>query len=264
VAAPARSRGRRIWTLVRRAWITIGLTGTAIFAGWSLWAYRATDEARVALRSDMSVIALRTPDVMRFRPTDQSAPATVGLIFFPGALVDPVAYAPLARAVAAAGFPVTIVALPRRGAFGGADDPALFERAAQEMRRSGAPRRWVIAGHSRGAVVSTEVAASRPPAVVGLVLLGTTHPRDADLSALTIPVTKVVGTRDRIAPLEKIEANRRLLPASTRWIRIEGGNHSQFGWYGFQPFDGFAEISAEAQHAQVIGVVIEMLRRVAG
>ena len=116
------------------------------------------------------------------------------------------------------------------------------------------------AGHSRGAVVATNLAAARWPEVAGLVLLGTTHPRDVDLGGLKISVTKVMGTRDRIAPVSRSNENRALLPAATRWVRIEGGNHSQFGWYGFQPGDGFADISREEQHAAVIDAVNAALR----
>jgi alpha-beta hydrolase superfamily lysophospholipase len=181
-------------------------------------------------------------------------------VFFPGALVDPAAYAPLARAVAVAGYTVMIMELPRRGAFGGADDPALLSRTAREMQTAGG--RWVVAGHSRGAVVASAFAARHPSILAGLVLIGTTHPRDVDLSTLTIPVTKVVGTDDGIAPERKSEETRHLLPAHTRWVRIEGGNHSQFGWYGFQPFDGFAGISAGEQRSQMIAAVLDVIRAV--
>jgi hypothetical protein len=99
--------------------------------------------------------------------------------------------------------------------------------------------------------------------VAGLLLVGTTHPRDVDLSKITIPVTKIVGTKDGVAPIEKVEANRHLLPASTRWVRIEGGNHSQFGWYGFQPGDHFASISRDAQHTQLVTAIKESLRSAA-
>jgi hypothetical protein len=43
-------------------------------------------------------------------------------------------------------------------------------------------------------------------------------------------------------------------------VRIEGGNHSQFGWYGFQPGDRWASISREEQQA----VVVRELRRAVG
>jgi pimeloyl-ACP methyl ester carboxylesterase len=132
------------------------------------------------------------------------------------------------------------------------------------MWKAGGRRRWIVAGHSRGAVAATSLAASRTRGIAGLVLVGTTHPRDVDLSALAVPVTKVVGTHDRIAPLKKAEANRHLLPPATRWVRIEGGNHSQFGWYGFQPGDRFAEITREEQQAQMIAVILHMLQETGG
>ena len=94
-----------------------------------------------------------------------------------------------------------------------------------------------------------------------MLLVGTTHPRDVDLSTLKWPVTKVVGTNDGIAPITAVDANRALLPAATHWVRIKGGNHSQFGWYGFQPLDHFAGTTREAQHEQLIQAVVDALRR---
>jgi pimeloyl-ACP methyl ester carboxylesterase len=233
-----------------------------IFVAWSLVAYRANAEARVATISDSTVVNARSDGVWTFSNRRGTEAPSVGLLFFPGALVDPTAYAPLARAVAAAGIPVTLVELPRRGAFGGADDPALLVRALGETRKPGGPRRWVVAGHSRGAVAATDFAAAYPAALAGLILIGTTHPRDVDLASLSVPVTKIIGTHDGIAPERQSEANRRLLPRTTRWIRIEGGNHSQFGWYGFQPFDHFAGIEAGQQRDRMVAAILDMLREV--
>lgn len=253
----------RLWARIKRVWVTLGIAATIIFIGWSLIAYRASADARAAATSDATVAIVREGGVWHFSSARATSEASVGFLFFPGALVDPTAYAPLARAVAAAGYPVIVVELPRRGAFGGADDPDLLDRAAEQMRKVGEPRRWVIAGHSRGAVVATDLVASKTGGIAGLVLIGTTHPRDVDLSTLVVPVTKVVGTRDGIAPLNKSAANRHLLPPATRWVRIEGGNHSQFGWYGFQPGDHFADIAADAQRAQMIAAILDMLRTTA-
>jgi hypothetical protein len=60
-------------------------------------------------------------------------------------------------------------------------------------------------------------------------------------------VTKIYATNDGIATPEMIAATRGLLPVDTRWVEIEGGNHSQFGHYGHQLFDGDATISRERQ-----------------
>jgi pimeloyl-ACP methyl ester carboxylesterase len=244
---------------IKRIWISAGLTATAIFVTWSAIAFRASGEAHAADGSDASVRVERSDGVRRFTPFN-GASNDVGLLFFPGGKVDPTAYAPLARAVAVAGHTAVIVEMPMRGAFGGAEDPALFDRAHRVMAGRSGPRRWIIAGHSRGAVVTSQLARGRPARMAGVVLIGTTHPRDVDLSGLNVPVTKIVATRDGLARPAAVEANRHLLPAATRWVHIEGGNHSQFGWYGFQPGDRFARIEADDQRRQMIDAVLSALR----
>ena len=54
--------------------------------------------------------------------------AATALVFFPGALVEARAYAPLARAVAQAGYRATIVELPRRGALSCSTSILMFLR----------------------------------------------------------------------------------------------------------------------------------------
>ena len=250
---------RRVWRIIRRAWITLGVTLTVVFVAWALVAFRAAPEAHAAIRSDSAVAVRRGDGYWSFLPEARATPTHSALVFFPGALVDPVAYAPLARAVAAGGFPAYIVELPRRGAFGGADGPELDDRLDRVLGLLASPPRWVVAGHSRGAVVASRVASERRRGLAGLVLIGTTHPRDVDLSALTQPVTKVAGTRDGLAKVSAVEANRAKLPPSTHWVWIDGGNHSQFGWYGFQPGDRRATVPASEQRTSMTRAVMAML-----
>jgi Alpha/beta hydrolase family len=107
--------------------------------------------------------------------------------------------------------------------------------------------------------VASQVAADDRAGLAGLILIGTSHPRDVDLSDLAIPVTKIVGTRDGLASRTEVEANRPRLPARTAWMWVEGGNHSQFGWYGFQPGDRRATIGAAAQRAMMIQAVVNAM-----
>ena len=81
-----------------------------------------------------------------------------------------------------------------------------------------------------------------------------------DLSSLTIPVTKIVGTRDGLATPDEVQQNAPLLPRHTRWVWIEGGNHSQFGWYGFQPLDRRPRVAASTQRSVMIQAVLDVLR----
>ena len=250
---------QQIWRRVRRIWVTLGIGITIVFVGWSLIAYRPSAEARRAIQSDSSVEVAHNENIWSFTPrlnADTEAPV---LVFLPGSLVDPVAYAPLLRSAAIAGFRGYIVELPRRGAFGGAEPTALAMRIDQ-LFKSNSQSKWIIAGHSLGAVAASSIAGAGRPGFAGLIVIGSSHPRDIDLSSLTVPVTKIVGSRDGLASPAEVEANRAKLPAATRWVWIEGGNHSHFGWYGFQPGDNRATISADTQRAIMVKAVIEALR----
>jgi hypothetical protein len=243
------------WAAVRRVWIRTAFIGTALFITWSLLAYRAQGVARAALESDARVTVTRADGHWSFTPP---SPATVGLIFFPGALVDPVAYAPLVHAIAGAGYTSLLIEVPRRGAFGGADGPEVFERARAAAARSSVAR-WVVAGHSRGGVIAAYLVRDGFPGLAGAVLLGTSHPRDFSLAGTPIPMTRVFGTRDTVADVEKLDRTRANLPVSARIVRIDGGNHSQFGYYGFQPGDWPATIGRDAQQVIVRDAIVDAL-----
>lgn len=248
---------RQIWPLFRRVWITVALGATAIFVVWSLIAYRASPAAKRAWADTAGVEFRSAGDGIWHMASSVARDSALEFVFFPGALVDPKAYAPLLRSVALAGYPVTLVELPRRGAFGGAESTELYDRINTVLARR--DHGVVVAGHSRGGVVASQVAADRPQDLAGLILIGTSHPRDVDLSNLTIPVTKIVGTHDGLASRNEVEANSALLPEHTRWIWVEGGNHSQFGWYGFQPMDRRPRIAAAVQRQIMLDAVMAVL-----
>ena len=188
---------------------------------------------------------------------------SVGLLFFPGALVEAAAYAPLVRSIARAGYPAVLVEVPRRGVLGGADGRAIVERAQRSISEVPSVSRWVLAGHSRGGAVAARLARDSGLRVGGIVLVGTSHPRDFSIADLQVPVTKILGSRDAVSPLVKSEANRRLLPTSTRWIVLEGGNHSQFGLYGFQPGDHSATIDRTKQQTLTLEAILDTMKAVA-
>ena len=224
-----------------------------VFVGWSLIAYRARPQAWAALRSDARVHVTRGDGYWALEPQARQG---VGLLFFAGALVQPAAYAPLLRSIAEEGYLVVLIELPRRGVFGGADGPEVLDRARAAMSQAAGMTRWVAAGHSKGGAVAARFVRAGHPALAGLVLVGTSHPRDFSLADVELPVTRIFGTRDTVADVEKLEANRHHLPASTRMVRIDGGNHSQFGDYGFQPGDWPATITrAEQQRATRLAIL---------
>lgn len=241
---------------IRRIWATLGLVAFVGFVAWCLIAYRANEEARAALASDSRVTVTAADGLWTFIPT-QADSRRASIAFLPGALVDSVAYAPLLHAIAAKGYPAYLFDLPWRGAFGQADGEDFLKHVRSLMEKSPGP--WIAAGHSRGAKIAALLARRPPQAMTGLILIGSTHPRDFSLADTRLAVTKIYGTADGVASADDVLANATLLPASTRWVAIEGGNHHQFGYYGFQPGDHFASITRDEQQAATLAAVLSAL-----
>ena len=208
------------------------------------------------LASGGRVTVANRDDAIVFAPQPANAS---GVLLLPGCPVDPDAYAPLARRIAESGAPAIIVRVPLRcAAFG--DLPAQLDARLAALIAEHAATRWVIAGHSRGARHAARFAAAQSARVAALVLMGTSHPRDRDLSTLPIPVMKIAATNDGVVGEAQFE--RRLLPATTMWVRIEGGNHAQFGFYApYQLFDRRATISREVQQDQTLAALLTLLAR---
>ena len=82
------------------------------------------------------------------------------------------------------------------------------------------------------------------------------------LSDQEIAVASIYGTLDGVALPETVLAARPLLPLETVWVPIEGGNHAQFGWYGFQEGDNQAVISRQEQQAQVVEATLALLQQI--
>ena len=249
-------RRSRAWRVIRIVWVSRGLLVMAYMA----LSFSARGVADEVLESDDAVRVVEADGLIGFTPVEDGDGAR--LLFLPGGIVDPHAYAPLLRAVAEAGHPVTLVRLPFLGRHAPSESAKreTVARAIEAMSDGAGERPWVVAGHSMGGHLAARVASRRPELMRGLVLLGTTHPRDFSLAELTVPVAKVYGTRDGIAPLHRMRENAPMLPEATTWIPIDGGNHSQFGYYGFQLGDHRASISREEQQTQLLAVLLSALR----
>jgi dienelactone hydrolase len=222
---------------------------------WASTAAGPTPRALAALESGGGVRVEQEPWLV-FQPEGRDA--DVGLVFYPGGRVDPRAYAPAARAIAAEGFLVAIVPMPLNLAVLAPD------RAADVMAAYPGIQAWAVGGHSLGGAMAARYARGHPEDVAGLVLWAAYPDGSDDLSGHSLAAVSIFGTLDGLATVEKIEASRNLLPAGTRWVAIEGGNHAQFGWYGTQSGDRQAAIGPEEQQEQVVGATLELMRRLSG
>lgn len=209
------------------------------------------------LRSDSVVSVVNGAATLEFLPVASNHQA--GLVFLCGSGVSAQAYAPLLRPIAEAGHAVFVVKLPWRFAPFAPHKRAAVDRARALLPAHPQIHRWVISGHSLGGALACRAVQADPKTFSAMVLAGTTHPKQDDLSFLRIPVTKVYASKDGVAPADRVLANRRLLPEHTRWVEIKGGNHSQCGHYGHQLRDGKATISRAEQQAVTRSALLEAL-----
>ena len=224
-----------------------------VAGGFTVWAYTPLGplpEAVAALPSDAQV-QVQTSPWLTFRPA--TGQPTTGFIIYPGGRVDARAYAPAARAIAEQGYLVVIVPMPF--------NLAVFApgKAGEVIAAHPEIRHWAIGGHSLGGAMAANFVYSQAEAVQGLALWAAYPAGNNSLADRQVAVVSISGTQDGLSTSGKIDDSRALLPPSTRWVVIQGGNHAGFGWYGPQPGDGEAQISREEQQEQVIAATLDLL-----
>lgn len=220
------------------------------FLVWAKTPLGPMPEALESLQSD-SQVQVTEDNWIVFEPT--GATPDTGLIFYPGGRVDPRAYAPAARAIAEQGYLVVIVPMPL--------NLAVFapNRAEEVMAAYPEIQLWVIGGHSLGGAMAARYVYQHPGAAQGLVLWAAYPASSDNLSGQPLEVVSIVGSLDGLGADQRIETTRGLLPEDTQFIRIEGGNHAQFGWYGDQPGDAEAAITRTDQQDQALRPTLELL-----
>lgn len=235
----------------------IGLPVLIILAviGFVVWAETplpATSRAIDALQSSPDVSIETIDGQLVFRPTNSVG--DTGFIFYPGGRVDYHAYAPLLSAIAEKGYLVVLVRMPLNLAVFGAEKAQAMIQTFPEIKH------WAIGGHSLGGAMAAQFTKNHPELISGLVLWAS-YPAGS-MTENTQPVLSVSASNDGLATPAKIDESRAVLPASTQFVVIAGGNHAQFGSYGAQPGDGEASISAENQWTQIVQATTALLQRI--
>ena len=196
---------------------------------------------------DVEVRALSTGE-LAFVPRDPIA----GLVFYPGAKVQPEAYAPLLRQCAGQGVLCVLVRPPANFALFDVNAAAAAMEAFPEVHA------WILAGHSLGGVAASQYASVNPEELDALVLLAA-YPA-SDLSASDIRVLSIVGSSDAVLDRAAYEEAQKNLPASSEELTIAGGNHAYYGNYGEQRGDGVAAITQEEQQEQTAEAIVSLAR----
>ena len=208
-----------------------------------LFGYKAQDtESLLASDDTVAVSEIQTGWLFDGAGEDDA------LIFYPGALVEPAAYAPLLRALAAKGVDCFLIKMPL-------DLAVLSPEKAKRVMQSYVYDRWFFAGHSLGGAMAAQYAAKHPDTPAGLFLLGAYTVKD--LTKAAFPVVCIYGSEDGVLNRKRLEKSFNLSPDTLDVVELNGGNHAQFGVYGPQRGDGTATISAAAQRAQTVQVILQ-------
>lgn len=236
--------------------VLLGLLIVVVLAllGFVVWAetpLKAAPEALSALESDSNVTVIVDDSYIVFTPTNTDP--TTAFVFYPGGRVDYRAYAAPLHKIAAQGF--LVILLPVRL------NLAFFDVNAADKAIADFPniQHWVVGGHSLGGVASA-LYASKKNNLDGIVFWAS-YPADDALKNTKIKVLSIYGTQD-MGGMEQFDSSRTLLPADAQFVVIEGGNHGQFGDYGFQPGDKQATIMRADQQSQVVDETVKFLRSI--
>ena len=198
--------------------------------------YHAGEDARSLTESLESLGSLQETDSSI---AVGSSDAEVGVVFYPGAKVDPQAYVPLANELADRGYYCVIAKMPFNLAFFGIDSASYLMDSVSEVDE------WWIAGHSLGGAMAAQFASTHSNELEGAFLLAAYAA--SDLSQTDLSVNLIYGSNDGVLNRDALQGNEVNLPSSSATEVIEGGNHAGFGDYGPQDGDGECSIGVEQQ-----------------
>ena len=243
-------------TLARR--IRIGLVAALLvivlvavaFLVWANIVMQGDRDRSIEVWTDKGVEVTSTEHSVVMAPAGVAS--ETGLVFIPGAKVDPYAYMyKLAGIVERTGATIVITKPTLNLAF--------FDQRPLTTFTADAPGvdRWFVGGHSLGGVRACMLADD--PAVTGLILFGSYCANDLADSGLE--VLSISGSRDGLTTPEKIADARPLLPTDATFVAIEGLNHAGFGDYGTQPGDNSATIPTDQQRDEITDALAAVLTR---
>lgn len=190
------------------------------------------------------------------------------LIFYPGAKVEAIAYAPLMKKLAESGTDCILCKMPLNFALAGKDKAADLRSKIESggILPEGADtyQKWFLAGHSLGGVAASmlaEEAEAEQTESTGGPWDGIIFLASYPTGELSTPALSVYGDNDGVLNMEKYDeaGSEGRWPDDFTEIVLPGGNHAQFGSYGEQEGDGEAAIDEDQQIEQTAAAIQEFI-----
>jgi hypothetical protein len=216
--------------------VSIVIAAVLGFLSWTAFYYHADDTAVSFAQNDSTLINEGSLTIL---PEEDSSRA---VIFYPGAKVEAIAYLPILEQIREeAHVTCILVHMPLNLAF--------FNVNAADQIIEDFPdiKTWYLAGHSLGGAMASSYAAKHQDKLQGLILMGAYIYGDYPAEkALTIYGSLNTQVEAKINYTENV-------------VRIEGGNHAQFGNYGKQKGDADAVISAAQQQKEAVEAITSFI-----
>lgn len=240
----------------------LGLVCVAVifFLIWVNLTYRAEPEklgsATDEMRNDFHIN--EKPDYWEIIPNNSANQSStyqdVGLIFYPGAKVEPKAYFYKLSELSngQAGKIKVFITKPTLNL-------AVFSinQADKVIQNHPEVKKWIVGGHSLGGAMSCEYAKNHTEKVSELWLFASYC--GSDISNLSINVISIHGSLDGILTSQKIAENRKNLPQTMTDFEIQGMNHAQIGNYGVQSGDNESTKNDEDVRNEIMKILSEWL-----
>lgn len=224
------------------------------FAGFYIWSQITYKPAEELFNSTNIQNQNEKNGYFLFQPQNQKT--NNGILLYPGAKVDPRAYAYLAEQLTQKGFTVVIPKMPFNLPIAG------ISKADKVINDRDEIENWYIGGHSLGGAAASIYAFEHQENIKGLFLLAAYPTDSSDFSNTDFPILTIYAEHDGLTTLDDIKETKHLLSDNAFYYKIKGGNHAQFGIYGAQKGDNKAQINVFVQQDQVIREMNSWIERI--
>ena len=170
------------------------------------------------------------------------------IIFYPGAKVEAISYAPLLIELANNDIDCYLVKMPFNIAI-------LNSNAADKIIKNYKYKNYYMMGHSLGGAMASVYTSNNEDKINGLILLAAYSTEKIK----KVDTLSIYGDKDNVLNKENYNKNKNNINNITEYI-IEGANHSGYAYYGEQKGDNKANISKEEQINETSNIIIDFVK----
>lgn len=230
---------KKILTILKWGFILLLVVIVVLLIGINIFTNQAEDSMYDQIENDIN----ETDDYFIVN----GAQHDTTIVYYPGGLVTPESYLLQADMLASNNFRVIIPKMPF--------NLAILNRFVFLDIYDNNVGAFYLAGHSLGGASAAYVAKEHSDKLEGLIFLAAYPPSSVDLSNIDLPILSVSAEKDGVMNWDRYESTKSLLPDTTIYENIEGGNHAQFGYYGTQRGDNESAITVYEQHKIVTELI---------